>query len=166
MSQGLGFLNKNEKGRFSAILFNVDCPKPKDYQYFSLLLSRSLTLEFEFQVIVSRRRFYSPRVRSGSARGPFGVRSGSVRAPFGLRSGRFRTKIFGAKNSKFQKFSICAAVAAAAGALWAAGLGTAAREPPLRQRRPHKLKIFEILNFWLRKFWSEIGPNGPRTDPE
>ena len=43
----------------------------------------------------------------------FGVRSGSVENLFGLRSGRFRTKIFGAKNSKFQKFSICAAVAAA-----------------------------------------------------
>ena len=33
---------------------------------------------------------------------------------------------------------ICAAVAAAAGALQAAGLETAAREPPPRQRRPHK----------------------------
>ena len=31
---------------------------------------------------------------------------------------------------------------------------------------PHKLKILEILNFWLRKFRSGIGPNGPRTDPE
>ena len=37
--------------------------------------------------------------------------------PFGLRSGQFRTKIFGATNSKLQKFSICAAVATAAGVL-------------------------------------------------
>ena len=65
-----------------------------------------------------------------------------------------------------QKFSICAAVAAAAGALRAAGLGTAARGPPLRRRRPHNLKIFEILNVWLRKFWPEISPNGVRTDPQ
>ena len=41
-------------------------------------------------------------VRSGSIRGPFGIRAGSVRGPFGLI---------------FQKISICAAVAAAAGAL-------------------------------------------------
>ena len=53
---------------------------------------------------------------------------------------------------------------AAAGALRATGLGTAARGPPLRRRRPHKLKICEILNFWLRKFWSEIDPNGPGMD--
>ena len=33
---------------------------------------------------------------------------------------------------------ICAAVAAAAGALRAAGLGTAARGPPPQRRRPHK----------------------------
>ena len=39
-----------------------------------------------------------------------------VWGPFGLRSGQFRTKFFGANNSKFQNFSICAAVAAAAGA--------------------------------------------------
>ena len=56
-------------------------------------------------------------IRSGTVPRPFGVRSGSVRGPFGLRSGQFRTKISGAKNLKFQKFSICAAVAAAAGAL-------------------------------------------------
>ena len=54
---------------------------------------------------------------AGSVRDPFGVRSGSVRDPFGIRSGQFRAKIFGAKNFKFQKFSKCAAVAAAAGAL-------------------------------------------------
>ena len=28
------------------------------------------------------------------------------------------------------------------------------------------MKIFEIFNFWLRKFCSEIGPNGAQTDPE
>ena len=77
-------------------------------------------------------------VRSGSVRNPFGVRSGSVRGPLGLRSGQFRTKISGAKNSKFQQFSICAAVAAAAGALRAAGLGMAARGAPPRRRWPHK----------------------------
>ena len=49
--------------------------------------------------------------------GSFGVRAGSVRDPFGLRSGQFRTKIPKAKDLKFQKFSICAAIAAAAGAL-------------------------------------------------
>ena len=38
----------------------------------------------------------------------------------------------------WQAFSICAAIAAAAGALWAAGLGTAARGAPPRRRRPHK----------------------------
>ena len=41
----------------------------------------------------------------------------SKNGPFGLRSGQFRIKIFGAKNLKFQKFSICAAVGAAAWAL-------------------------------------------------
>ena len=65
-----------------------------------------------------------------------------------------------------QKVSICAAVAATAGTLWAAGLGTVARGPLPRRRRPHKLFSFEILNLWLRKFWSEIGPNGARTDSE
>ena len=49
--------------------------------------------------------------------GSFGVRSGSVRDLFGVRSGQFRTKVFGARNSKFQKKSICVAVAAAVGAL-------------------------------------------------
>ena len=58
------------------------------------------------------------RVRAGSVRDSFGVCSGSVRGPFGIRSCQFRTKIFGTKNSKFQKFSICAAVIAAAGALY------------------------------------------------
>ena len=56
-------------------------------------------------------------VRSGFVRGPFGIRSGSVRGPFGIRSGQFRVQIFGAKNLKYQTFSICEAVAAAAGAL-------------------------------------------------
>ena len=37
---------------------------------------------------------------------PFGVRSGFIRDPFGVRLGQFRTKIFGAKNLKFQKISI------------------------------------------------------------
>ena len=37
-------------------------------------------------------------------------------------------------------FSICA------------GLGTAARRPPPRRRRPHNLKILEMENFWLQKF--------------
>ena len=46
--------------------------------------------------------------------GPLGI---SVRGPFGVHSCQFRSKLFGAKNSKFQKISICAAVAAAAGAL-------------------------------------------------
>ena len=60
-------------------------------------------------------------VRSGSVRGPFGVRSGSVRGPFGVRSGsvwaNFGPNFSDPKILKFQKFSICAAVAAAAGAL-------------------------------------------------
>ena len=48
------------------------------------------------------------------------------------------------------KFSIfAAAVAAAAGAFRAAGLGTAARGPPPRRRWPHKSKIFE--NFFSDK---------------
>ena len=74
--------------------------------------------------------------------------------------------MFGAKNLKFQKFSICAAVAAAAGTLREAGLGTAARGPLPQRPRLHKSKIFEILYFWLRTFWSEIGPNRARMDPE
>ena len=56
-------------------------------------------------------------VRSGSVRDSFGIRSGSVWVPLALCSDQFRTKISGAKNLKFQKFSICAAIAAAAGAL-------------------------------------------------
>ena len=56
------------------------------------------------------------RIRAGSVRGPFGVRAGFVRGPFGLHSGQFRTKIFGAKNSKFQKKTIFAASTDAAGA--------------------------------------------------
>ena len=58
---------------------------------------------------------------SGSVWGPFGVRSGSVRGPFGVRSGsvwaNFGPNFSDPKILKFQKFSICAAVAAAAGAL-------------------------------------------------
>ena len=46
-------------------------------------------------------------VRSGSVRGSFGVRSGSVRANFGPKF----------PKPKISKFSICAAVAVAAGAL-------------------------------------------------
>ena len=57
-----------------------------------------------------------------------------------------------------------------AGALRAAGLGTAARGPPWRRRRPHKSKIFEIKIFWapeiLVRNWPERSPNGSRTDPE
>ena len=95
-------------------------------------------------------------VRSGSARDPCRIRSGSVRDPFGFRLDQFRTKIFGAKTFNVQKFSICAAVAAAGGTIRAAGLGMAARRPPPRRRWPHNLKIFAILNCWLRKLWSEI----------
>ena len=51
------------------------------------------------------------------------------------------------------------AVAAAAGALWAAGLGTAANYGAAAATAA-QMKFFEILDFWLRKFWSEIGPNG------
>ena len=55
-----------------------------------------------------------------SVRGPFGIRLGSVRNPFGVRSGsvcaNFGPK-FSEPNLKFQKISICVAVAAAAGAL-------------------------------------------------
>ena len=66
-----------------------------------------------------------------------------------------------------QKFSICVAVAGAAGALRAAGLGTAARGPLARRRRPHKLKILKFLApKILVRNWPEIGPNGPQTDPE
>ena len=50
------------------------------------------------------------------AEGPFRVRSGSIWGPFGVRSGSVQAN-FGAKNLKFQKLSICPAVAAAAGAL-------------------------------------------------
>ena len=39
------------------------------------------------RLIAYRRRFWRPRVRSGSVWGPFGVRSGSVRDPFRVRSG-------------------------------------------------------------------------------
>ena len=53
-------------------------------------------------------------LRSGSVRDPL---IKLIRGPFGLRSGQFRNNIFGAKSLKFQKNSICAAVAAAAGAL-------------------------------------------------
>ena len=81
-----------------------------------------------------------------------GVRSGSVWANFGLKF----------SEPKIQKFSNCVAVAAAAGALRAAGLRTAAIEGP--RRGGDGRTNFEILNVWLRKFWSEIGPNGPRTD--
>ena len=63
----------------------------------------------------------------------FGVRSGSIQGLFGFRSGQFRTQIFGAKNLKFQKFSICAAVAAVAGAPDAATAPN--RQPPTRPRR-------------------------------
>ena len=52
-----------------------------------------------------------PQVRSGSVWDPMG----SVRDPFGARTKQLRTKIFGAKNLKFQK--VCAAFAAVAGAL-------------------------------------------------
>ena len=55
-------------------------------------------------------------------------RSESVRANFGPKF----------PKPKISKFSICAAVAAAAGALRAAGLGTGARGRPPRRRRPHK----------------------------
>ena len=51
--------------------------------------------------------------------------------------------LFGRIFKEFpQTNSICATVAAAAGALQAAGLGTADRGLPPRQRRSHKLKIF------------------------
>ena len=53
----------------------------------------------------------------GGRLGSFGVRSGFVRAPFGFRSGQLRIKSFGTKSLEFQKLSICAAVAAAAGTL-------------------------------------------------
>ena len=82
----------------------------------------------------------------------------------------FRTYFL--KNFR-KHFQICAAVAAAAEALRgvrAAGLGTATRGPPPRQRRLHKLKILEILKFLAPKIlvrnWSIRTPNGPRTDPE
>ena len=69
-----------------------------------------------------------------------------------------------------QKFSICAAVAAAAGPFRAAELGMAARGPPPRRRRPHTLKIFEILNFVgsqnLGQNWPERTQNGLRMDSE
>ena len=40
------------------------------------------------------------------------------------------------------------------------------RAASLRLAERHNLKTFEISNVWLRKFWSEIGPNGSRADPE
>ena len=40
------------------------------------------------------------------------------------------------------------------------------RAASLRLAERHNLKTLEILIFWLRKFWPEIGPNGPRTSPE
>ena len=44
-----------------------------------------------------------PTPRSNLPPGPFRFRSGSVRGPLGVRSAQFRTKLFGAKNLKFQK---------------------------------------------------------------
>ena len=55
---------------------------------------------------VIRRRFRSTGVRSESVRDPFGIRSGSVQANFGPNF----------SEPKIQNFSICAAVAVAAGA--------------------------------------------------
>ena len=49
--------------------------------------------------------------RSNLPQGPFGIRSGSVRGPFGPISNQ------NSRSQKFQNFSTCAAVAAAAGAL-------------------------------------------------
>ena len=58
---------------------------------------------------------------------------------FGVDGTKYIPKKYIPKLETFsQKFSICAAVAAAVGAFWAAGLRTAAREPPPRRRRPHK----------------------------
>ena len=63
----------------------------------------------------------------------------------------------------FQR-AVSASFKISAGAILAVGLGTAARGPPPRRRRPHNSTFFEILNFGLRKFCSEISPNGTRTD--
>ena len=68
--------------------------------------------------------FCSCAGRGSPRKGPFGIRSGSVRVPFGpISDQNFRSQKF-----KISEISICAAVAAA-GALRAAGLGTAARGP-------------------------------------
>ena len=55
-----------------------------------------------------------------------------------------------------QKNSICAAVAAATGALQMARLGTVARGPPPPRQRLQKLKILKISFFWLRTFLCEV----------
>ena len=69
---------------------------------------------------------------------PFGVRSGFVRGAFGVRSGQFRSKISGAKILKFQKFSICAAVAAPLAAI----PSPAARKAPAAAATAAQIDIF------------------------
>ena len=73
----------------------------------------------------------------------FGIRSGSIRNPFGVHLDQLQTTIFRATILKVQNFSICAAVAAEAGALRATRLRTAARSRTDPERTP----------------------NGSRTDP-
>ena len=112
------------------------------------------------------RERVNPTPRSNLPRGPFGVRSGSVRA----RVPGFVRGAFGPisdqnfRSQKFQKFSICAAVAAAAGALYSRRPEPRRREGPRRGGDGRTNRKF--LNFRLRKFWPEIGPNGARLDHE
>ena len=100
--------------------------------------------------------------------------SGSVRDPFGLRSGQFRTKIFGAKNLKFQKnLNLCSPGRRGGGPL-AAVPGPAARRAPAAAATAAqfenflKLKIFGSGNFGpkLTRTEPERTPNGSHTDPE
>ena len=117
-------------------------------------------------LIVSRRRFYSPRVRSGSARGPFGVRSGSVRAPFGpISDQNFRSQKF--KISKI--FNLC-------GRRRRGGGPQAALPSPAARRAPAAAAtVAQVENFFNFEFLDpkilvrnrpERSPNGARTDPE
>ena len=91
----------------------------------------------------------------------FGIRSGSVWGPFGpISDQNFPSQKFKILKNQFGRPS---------------PLQQGPRSPRPEPRRPEgprrssdgrRNQFFLIWNFWLRKFWSEIGPNGPRTDPE
>ena len=37
--------------------------------------------------------------------------------------------------------------------------------PPTTAATATQIEFFLVLNFWVPKFWFEIGPNGAQTDP-